>query len=378
MTFHTSSGSPEKLIHRVTVPRFLNFVRLILLQLVVAVVYGRLPLDSHSRGSYILDIGPRLIMVWTSCSMLVVTLLDAVNYRSSIEIFKKIHAIDGWFQRLKANPEHSLHQNAIIRALVILLLISVVLHSVTFAFFVVEIGHVGSVLLLTTCGLVFNTSFTLIFCSYLVRSYLIGTRFELVNRIISLRFVTSNRRRFIWTKELVLNRSNELELVSKLADIHAGLADIVDLLGETQWFQTILLSVNVIGFTTFNIFSSLRAVFSGERYLLFMSTQTTLWSLFYLVLFIALIFRSFLLGSEAKRTAVLIYKVLNNTKDERLLMILRYFARQIQDRPVEVRFKAYDGNLPVLLSAMGTIGTYLVILIQFDGMTLAKEIPGSE
>ncbi|XP_058448649.1 uncharacterized protein LOC131428620 [Malaya genurostris] len=369
MTFYTFSELLRgKQNIRVTTVQILNFVRLILLELAVAVIYSQITLSSHSKGSYVLTIGPRFILVLSAVSLVVISLIDAFKFRLAVEIFQKIHAVDERLHLLKVDSGHAQQQNTLIKVSLFIVLVSLILHVITTLSFIIDIRDVRFVLLVTVCSFVFNTSLTLTFGNYLIRSYLIATRFQLVNQVFSARFDISSRRQFLLTKELPLNRSNDLELVGKLADIHADLSDTVDLLGEIYWVQTNLIMVNVIGTATFSFFSMFRSLLNGEGYLFSHSTGTNLWGLFYLTMLVTLLVQSFLLGWYANRTTVLIYKALNNTKNERLVQSLRYFARQIQDRPVVARFKTFDGSLQVLLSIMGTIGTYLVILFQFDDM----------
>lgn len=351
LTFHKSSGSAGNVTHRVTLVRVLNFARLLLTELVALVVYSSLPQWAQPRGSFILDYGPRICLALTAFSLIVVTILDAAKYLENAEIFGKLHRVDEKLKvLLKSQPDHDAQRrdiwiaSAVATACLLLLLI------VTPIILVSEVGSVTNALLNAVLTLLFNTAYAIVYGNYMIKSYLVTKRFQQVNQLLESRLNTSNRRSFIWVRELPAKNANEADFVQTLSEIHAELHQTVDLLSEYQWIQIILISAVVIGFTTFNIFSVYRMLWTGNSSQFGVLVQGCLWNVYYIGLLVALLVRCSLVGWEGSKTNKLIYKALNNSKDHRTVASLRSFARQLYGVPVCVKLYFYDADFGTLFS----------------------------
>ncbi|XP_055633974.1 uncharacterized protein LOC129774282 [Toxorhynchites rutilus septentrionalis] len=371
MTFHRISGQPDQLELQVTIPRLLNFIRLLLMEAMVFIVYSRILLNTEHKDSVILDYGPPLCVAATIFNIIVVTVVNALTYRSFIQMFGKLYAVDNQFEALKSNLDHTAQQRFILRASVVYILILITTELVTNALLVVESDERMGTLFLAFCRFILNTVYLLIFGSHTLPIYLIYKRYQHINHLISLKFDTSNRKQFIWIKEMVLHSSDRIDTIQKLANIHAELTEALDLFCESQWIQLILGSLNGVFFTTFNIFLLYRSVLSGERFLVLVNLQNCLLNVYYAALYVSLVFQNTTVTWEAKKTIGLVYKVLNNTtRDVRMVAALRLVARQLHAKTAAVKLRFNDGDVRVLFSAVGAISTYLVILFQFDQTTV--------
>lgn len=351
LTFHKSSGSAGNITHRVTLVRVLNFSRLLLTEVVALVVYSTLPQWAQPRGSFILDYGPRICLALTAFSLIVVTILDAAKYLESAEIFEKLHRVDEKLKDMpKSQPDHDAQRKDIWIATAVATSCLLLLLIITPIILVSEIGSVTNALLSAILTLLFNTAYAIVYGNYMIKSYLITKRLQLVNQLLESRLNTSNRRKFIWVRELPVKNANEADFVHELAEVHAELLQIVDLLSDYQWIQIILITAVVVGFTTFNIFSVYRMLWTGNSSQYGVLLQGCLWNVYYMGLLIALLVRCSLVGWEGSKTSKLIYKALNNAKDHRTVASLRSFARQLYGEPVCVKFHFYDADFGTLFS----------------------------
>lgn len=353
MMFYQIEGEPDKLVYRITASRMLNFLRLLLMEAVVFSVYFRILLSTEQKDSFILDYGPPLCLAATIFNVMMANFMNALEYRSYVRIFEKLYAVDNQFESLKSHPDHSAQQVCILRASVVYVLGLLVIEFTTNTMLVVESSERMNTLFLAGCRFILNSVYLLIFGSHTLPIYLIFKRYQHINQLIALKFDISNRRHFIWTKEMVLYPTDRIDTIQKLANIHAELTETLDLFCQSQWVQLTLSSVNGSIFTTFAIFSLYRSLLSGDRFIVLSNVQNCMLNIYYGVLYVTLAILNTFVTWEAKKTVALVYKVLNNTtRDTRLVETLRLVARQLQTKAATVQLKFNDGDVRDLFSVM--------------------------
>nr|NP_001345392.1 gustatory receptor 29 [Aedes aegypti] len=358
---------------RVTFPWLLNYIRLVFMELSGTAMYLYVSTNLDVRGSFILESGIKVCQGLSGITVMIASLIFNFNYLSFVEVLRKLHSVDEMFTSLEIRNDHTRQHKSIWQAIVVTVGVHLIMHILSaFLYFGNNMPseqkfYILIMLIFTVFS--FHIPFTIALGNYLIYTYLIHERYELLNELIKTRFDTSNRRRMIWVKELMPPMKNQQELIQQISEIHATLSDMVDILSNSQWVSFICLSVNTLAYTTFNIYSLYRMMLLQVEWQRVSTTlPTLLWNVIYVGMYAAVIVRGIFVGWIADGTVTLLYKVVNNERDPKMEMALRNAAWQIRGRSSELKFKFYNSSFPVLFSTVGLIITYLVILFQFDSM----------
>uniref|UniRef100_A0A1S4KI46 Gustatory receptor n=1 Tax=Culex quinquefasciatus TaxID=7176 RepID=A0A1S4KI46_CULQU len=162
------------------------------------------------------------------------------------------------------------------------------------------------------------------------------------------------------------NRSLLNERIAQIADLHYFLIQLTARYNGIFAVQLMLTHLGATLITILSWFSVYRAVVSADGDSIFVVSINVSWSLYYSVYQFMYTMMGAQVSFEAKQMGVVVHKAIEIVTDEDIRDVLLLFSAQIDQRCPEISCQLFVLNGTLILSTIGFICTYLVVLIQFD------------
>lgn len=159
---------------------------------------------------------------------------------------------------------------------------------------------------------------------------------------------------------------NKPSTVMKLARLHDLLTECVEDTNFCFSIQIMVSLAGIFGFVVTTIFAILRTFMFNDSRLIGATNSFILWSVFYSYIIFMYISVCSILKRNAKETAAIVHRAINECPDHYIREDLRIFSLQIAHRFPVSSCGLFPFDWTLLYSIVSAITTYLMILVQFD------------
>ncbi|XP_058060932.1 uncharacterized protein LOC131211472 [Anopheles bellator] len=328
-------------------------------------------------GSAVMDAGLGYLFPFGAICMMLVN-CDNVLRRGTIGlIVAELYEVDRSLQRKSHRINHRRQMRLLMRILILLL--SLVTIGTGYSLAVAVTAH-GSQRLQFP-GFVTNTF------SYLVTGteiVLVNFHFIIAARLVAFRFDEIERclRKHLDAGQWWIERGNpwgrkttRVDVIANLGDDFFTLVRIVARINRVYSNQLVLCISGVCFYSIFIIYATTFTIFMGRmEELRMVSVMLSAWA--FMVAMMGFIFHAGVeLSRSARNVAELLHHAVQREQDAGIRQKLLHFSQQILLRPPKLRSLFYEFNWKTMFRIFGFIVTYLVILMQFDRVSVrpAKE-----
>ncbi|XP_052868485.1 uncharacterized protein LOC128274358 [Anopheles cruzii] len=334
----------------------------------------------HSRaftftGSAVMDAGLGYLFPFGAICMMLVNCDNVLRRETIGAIVAELYAVDRSLQRKSHRINHRLQVRLLIRILILLLSL-------------VSIGSCYSLAVaLSVHGserLKFPDFATNTF-SYLVTGceiVLVNFHFITAARLVAFRFDAIERclRKHLDAGQWWIERSNPwgrkttpVDVIADFGDDFFALVRIVTRINRIYSNQLVLCISGVCFYSIFIIYATTFTIYMGRlEELRMVSVMLSAWA--FMVAMMAFIFHAGVeLSRSARNVTELLHDAVQREQDPGTRQKLLHFSQQILLRPPKLRSLFYEFNWKTMFRIFGFIVTYLVILMQFDRVSVRPE-----
>lgn len=169
---------------------------------------------------------------------------------------------------------------------------------------------------------------------------------------------------------LVQHQSHQmdLEVIKKVTIIYEKLCDITELYNVCFAFNIMIYFVQFTFFVIFNLFAIYHYLTSSESHYheLIFNFISFGWVLYYAWSPIWILIYSSWIKTQGNETGALFHKLMNVKNDIKLMNTFHITTMQLNHRQLNISCGLFEVDWQYLFGFIGTVFSYLIIMIQFD------------
>ncbi|XP_058448647.1 putative gustatory receptor 28b [Malaya genurostris] len=371
LTIYSVVRETDKYRIKVTLSDVLGLLWLLFMQgfmfYVALVILNRF----QSTGSEIMDNGMKYSFLFFSNYVLLSSIENYWRYGHILMIWRKFDEFDARARKMNASIDHSSEKQHFFRAFAFLFLALITVQVSGY----ITLSYVYPLrirLFVTTSFLFFSVPYTIIHQNVYIICQSVCNRLNHVNRAFGVHFVPQKKANQLLMNELPAPRGlwDKAIVLDQLTTLWTQITELTQMVSHVFVAQIIAITVTSTMMITFSLFTFYRAQLGEDYHLELISLTYLKASAFYVLILAVLIEKFDAIKREAKQTAVLVHKALREDDNKHLREELIAFSLLLNHRPVRITCALFDCDWTMGVSIIGTISSYLVILIQFDVIIL--------
>ncbi|XP_065087147.1 gustatory receptor for bitter taste 66a-like [Ochlerotatus camptorhynchus] len=156
--------------------------------------------------------------------------------------------------------------------------------------------------------------------------------------------------------------------IMRMAILHGQLSDIVDQFNSCHSTTVMLALATAFGLTVFSTFATIHVYAANvDDSIFWIAWSRMLFDMLFISIVVYVLICSGLVNDECKLTAVLVHKSIGyRSYDRRIFQQLRKMSQQMRHHTPKISCRLFDFDWELMFTIIGSLSTYLVILMQFD------------
>ncbi|XP_053690862.1 putative gustatory receptor 28a [Sabethes cyaneus] len=205
-----------------------------------------------------------------------------------------------------------------------------------------------------------NLSLTMLITIFCIAGCLVLFRLWALNKLLGNNLVQSDK-----TKIIPVLEKESVQRVQQYMQIYDQLCDLTDTVNFCYSGQIMIAVAGSFVFLLFFLFGVVLFIKRNDAILDF-PTSTVMWSVFYAVNVMLVVFMGSFLSREGKITINLIDQAIISSKNAEVTEMLHLFLMQLGHRSPALTCGLFPFDWTLVYSMMASSTTYLLILIQFE------------
>ncbi|XP_053690850.1 uncharacterized protein LOC128739392 [Sabethes cyaneus] len=334
----------------------------------------------QSTGSNLMDNGIRFSFVLSSVVISVLSLGNYVRYGQMWKILGKLDRFDQQVNEINAPVDHGSQKRQFMQSMSFIVISCILLSILNNAALSADYGSLTVRMAIVFSFLFFNVPFSLINHNVFFTCQLVYRRLKHINEILAVHFVPPKKAGMMILNELPATKSNRWDkaaLLNRLATQWDEMGQVVQMINTVFWGQIIYITTTNMMVLTFSLFTFYRTAITQDERQRMMAIIYVQNSLYYVVMLSAVIGTFDAIKRQAEKTAVFVHKAYREVENNHVQDALVYFSQQLNYKPIVISCRYFVCDWTMGMMIIGTVTSYLVILIQFDdalGPAMKKQL----